>query len=74
MTEGDDPLSGEHVPLFNPRFQPWADHFAWSPDGTRVVGLTSVGRATVVALRMNNPVILAARSRWVAVGWHPPAD
>ena len=74
LTEADDPLTGELAPLFNPRTQSWGDHFVWAPDGIRIVGLTPTGRATVIALRMNNPVILAARSRWVMGGWHPPTD
>lgn len=69
-----DPVTGESVPLFNPRTQIWSDHFAWIPDGTRVEGLTAIGRATIVALRMNNPVIIVARTRWAISGWHPPAD
>ena len=72
LTEAQDPLTGEIVPLFNPRAQQWSEHFAWSPDATRVEGQTPVGRATIAALRMNNPVIVAARSRWVISGWHPP--
>ena len=31
-----------------------------------------LGRATIVALNMNNAVIVYARRRWVSVGWHPP--
>jgi HNH endonuclease len=73
-TEATDPLTGEIVPLFNPRTQRWLDHFGWSPDGTRVEGLNAVGRATIVCLRMNNPVIIVARSRWTLGGWHPPTD
>ena len=71
-THSEDPLTGETIPLFNPRTQVWSEHFAWGADGTQIVGLTAVGRATVVALRMNNPLIVAARRRWVSVGWHPP--
>ena len=74
QTEVQDPLSGEVVPLFNPRIQAWGEHFAWSPDGTRIVGLTATGRATVVALRMNDDLRVAARRRWVSAGWHPPSD
>jgi HNH endonuclease len=73
-TEATDPLLGETVPLFNPRTQKWSEHFAWSLNGTRVEGLTAVGRATIARLRMNNPVILVARGRWVISGWHPPND
>jgi len=72
LTEAPDPLTGEIVPLFNPRAQQWSEHFAWSLDATRVEGQTPVGRAAIAALRMNNPVIVAARSRWVISGWHPP--
>jgi hypothetical protein len=68
-----DPLTQESVPLFHPRQQHWQDHFAWSLDGTKVEGTTAIGRATVVALRMNHALIVAARRRWCAVGWHPPA-
>lgn len=67
-----DPLTDEIVPLFHPRSQRWNDHFAWDASGTLVIGLTAIGRATVVALNMNNAVIVAARRRWVSMGWHPP--
>ncbi|MEE8392307.1 MAG: hypothetical protein V3S14_16135 [Anaerolineae bacterium] len=40
----------------------------------RVIGLTATGRATVVALRLNNDEIVATRLLWVQVGWHPPAE
>jgi len=71
---GIDPLTGEEVPLFHARQARWNDHFAWSADGSHVEGLTPIGRATVVTLRMNNAVVVAARRRWVLVGWHPPSD
>jgi 5-methylcytosine-specific restriction endonuclease McrA len=74
LTEAVDPLTGETVPLFHPRQQSWADHFAWSEDCTWLGGKTPVGRATVLALQMNRPVIVVARRRWVSVGWHPPTD
>ena len=70
-TAGIDPLTGQTVPLFHPRQQNWFDHFAWEEDGTRITGLTAVGRATVVTLQMNNEVILPARQKWVSAGWHP---
>jgi hypothetical protein len=73
-TLAKDPLTGETVPLFNPRTQKWTDHFTWSLDSTRVEGLTATGRAAIAALRMNNPIIVSARWRWTISGWHPPAD
>jgi hypothetical protein len=73
-THAQDPLTGEEVTLFHPRKQKWIDHFQWDETGTLVIGLTAVGRATVVALNLNNAVIVDARRRWVSVGWHPPVD
>lgn len=73
-TEAIEPLSGETVPLFHPRTQKWTEHFVWSLDGTKVEGLTNIGRVTIARLRMNNPVIIVARRRWVMSGWHPPND
>jgi hypothetical protein len=74
LTESIDPLSGETISLFNPRKQKWSEHFIWSADGTKVEGITAIGRATIIRLRMNNPVIIVARKRWVISGWHPPND
>jgi hypothetical protein len=71
---GLDPVSGEHVPLFNPRNQRWREHFAWSEDGAEIIGLTPCGRATVEALHLNNQEIVGARSLWVQSGWWPPED
>lgn len=56
-----DPETDEEVSLFNPRTQVWTEHFAWSPDGTMMSGLTAIGRATVVALRLNNEFIVSTR-------------
>lgn len=44
-----DPESGELVRLFNPRRQIWQEHFAWAEGGTRIDGISAVGRATVAA-------------------------
>lgn len=66
-----DPESGEQVALFNPRKQRWREHFAWSEEGTTIIGLTAEGRATVLALKLNHPLIVAARSIWVSAGLHP---
>lgn len=67
-----DPLTGQTVSLFNPRQQSWYEHFAWNSNGTRVVGLTDIGRATVITLQLNHPFLVEARSWWVKAGWHPP--
>jgi hypothetical protein len=69
-----DPFTDAVVPLFNPRYQVWSEHFAWAPAGDQVVGLTPVGRATVSALELNRPILMSARQGWVRVGWHPPRE
>lgn len=71
-THGRDPVTGEEIRLFNPRTQRWTEHFAWSEDGTQIVGLTPCGRATVVMLQLNNVIAVMVRREWVAAGWHPP--
>lgn len=73
-THAVDPLTDVEVALFNPRRQSWSVHFAWSEDGTKIVGLTAIGRATVASLRLNNEEIVGARWLWVQAGWHPPSD
>lgn len=69
-----DPVSRNATPLFNPRLQVWSEHFTWSDDKTRLLGLTPTGRATIMALQMNDPLIVMSRSLWVSLGIHPPQD
>lgn len=69
-----DPESKEQVPIFHPNAQRWNEHFQWEEGGLKVVGLTAIGRATVVLLRLNRPILLRARERWIKAGWHPPED
>ncbi|MFN8419558.1 MAG: HNH endonuclease signature motif containing protein [Anaerolineae bacterium] len=74
QTIAKDPETGETVQLYNPRYQDWQTHFAWSEDGTMIIGLTPIGRATVLALPLNNIFAVLVRKEWVSVGWHPPLD
>src|SRR5262245_23139688 len=69
-----DPQTGGRVSLFDPRRQQWGDHFFWSSDGTNVLGKTACGRATVLALQLNNWIAVMVRAQWVAAGWHPPKE
>ena len=77
-SEGHDPETGQSVPLFNPRQESWADHFAWDATRTRVVGRTPTGRATIELLDLNDDrhsgVVLRIRQRDVADGYHPPPE
>jgi hypothetical protein len=74
QTAAIDPVSQRSVVLFDPRRNTWTDHFQWSDDGAEIVGLTEVGRATVVALQLNCLQAVELRRRWISVGWHPPKD
>jgi hypothetical protein len=56
--------------MFDLRRDSWRLHFRW--DGVRVVGITSTGRATVMALHMNRPLALAIREEEAHRGRHPP--
>jgi hypothetical protein len=71
---GVDPQTGLLARLFNPRHQIWQEHFAWTDSGTRIVGKTAIGRATVEALELNRPSLVDSRKIWVEAGWHPPTD
>ena len=74
QTAGVDPVEGARVSLFNPRTQVWNEHFRWSPDGTLILGLTPIGRATVDTLRLNNDLAVEVRRNWVLADWHPPEE
>ena len=74
QTHGRDLLTGRRVRLLNPRRQQWNRHFEWSDDGVRIVGRTACGRATVIALHLNNLVAVTVRRNWIKAGWHPPKE
>jgi hypothetical protein len=75
LTEAIDPRTGLLFPLFNPRKQSWFEHFRWSADGLRIIGLTPEGRATVAALHLSDDAdALIVRSFWAQAGWHPPTE
>jgi hypothetical protein len=65
-----DPETGQAAPIFHPRTQSWHAHFEW--EGTRVVGLTATGRATISALDMNRAMIRQIRVEEEILGRHPP--
>jgi 5-methylcytosine-specific restriction endonuclease McrA len=63
---GIDPERAELVPLFNPRRNEWAEHFAFQ--GYQIIGLTPVGRASVYVFAMNEPRRLELRAALLARG------
>ena len=46
-----DPVTGNIVPIFNPRTDSWIEHFGFR--GPEIQGLTPTGRATERLLQMN---------------------
>jgi hypothetical protein len=73
-TEAADPINGKLTLFFHPRLQRWSEHFAWSEHGDTMDGLTSCGRTTIDALRLNNAWIVQARRFWMLVGLYPPLE
>ena len=67
-----DPDTDELADLYHPRQQLWDEHFEWVDDFIRIRGRTPTGRATIVRLKMNRPLVVHARQRWVEFGFHPP--
>jgi hypothetical protein len=72
--KANDPVTNESISLFNPRLQRWLDHFQWANGGTHIIGITAIGRGTVLALRLNNEDVVQARAIWISLSWHPPDD
>jgi hypothetical protein len=73
-TKARDPVTGITVSLFNPRRHRWRLHFAWNDNGTKILGLTRIGRATVEALQLNREPLVNLRRLLVEAGEHPPID
>jgi hypothetical protein len=73
-TRARDPVSRKWVRLFHPRRDRWADHFAWTSDGTKILGLTPIGRATVDALKLNREALVNLRRVLAAAGELPPVE
>lgn len=44
-------MTNDLVPLFNPRTDPWNEHFEWH--GPTLLGKTKIGRATIELLQVN---------------------
>jgi len=67
-----DPLTGNIVPLYNPREDRWQEHFAWSADFLTICGVTPTGRATVEKLQVNREAVMNLRRLLQRIGEHPP--
>lgn len=63
---GIDPDTRLIRTLFDPRQQVWGEHFFW--DGAYLRGYTPEGRATIVVLRINDPLRIAFRELLISGG------
>ena len=70
-TSGLDPETGEESPLYHPRKQQWGDHFRWTTDHLRLLGVTPIGRATVETLHLNRTEVVNLRTILKKLGRHP---
>ena len=70
--EAVDPQTERVAVLYRPRTDTWQDHFAWSDNFTQMIGISSCGRATIAALRLNRIGVVNVRQLLLMVGKHPP--
>lgn len=66
---GYDPESDELCPLFNPRNDEWAEHFAW--EGPVLQGKSAIGRTTIEVLRVNSADRVEHRRILIEAGLYP---
>jgi hypothetical protein len=71
--EAIDPLSGEMVKLYHPRKDVWNEHFRWSKDHLRLIGISPSARATIDLLKLNRKGVLNFRRATKTLGKHPPS-
>lgn len=64
-----DVVTGQLIPLFNPRHQVWAEHFELH--GGEIRPITGVGRVTVLVLQLNRPGRIEVRDLLKKSGLYP---
>ena len=67
-----DPVTQLNVRLYNPRTDVWENNFQWSGDYLSIIGISSTGRAMVVALQLNREKLIQYRKEMFNIGYHPP--
>ncbi len=61
FVEAADPITGDTFPLYHPRHHSWSEHFCWSENKLKILGLTPIGRATIQRLQLNRYGIVNLR-------------
>lgn len=67
-----DPITHKEVSLYNPRAAKWEEHFIWSKDYTRILGITPTGRASILCMKLNRETLVNLRRILYLQGEHPP--
>lgn len=70
--EAIDPIDGKLVLLYHPRQQLQSEHFVWSDDFTELIGISPIGRATIVRLQLNREGVVNLRWLLREKNLHPP--
>lgn len=66
-----DEVTQSQIPLFNPRQDDWDEHFSVNIETAEIVGVTPIGRVTVIQLRMNSAAQIRARLQWIRLELFP---
>lgn len=66
-----DPVSGEAVPLYNPRQDERGEHFLWSEDQSLMIGISPTGRAAIARLELNRQNMVNLRRVLFSAGLYP---
>jgi hypothetical protein len=69
--EGIDPETGKKVALYHPRRNQWNDHFTVRRFSGELLGVSPIGRATILRLQMNRASQLNARRHWIRLRVFP---
>jgi hypothetical protein len=72
--EAIDPETQQIVALFNPRQNQWSQHFIWSANRLLLLGVTPIGKATVITLNCNRDRLINIRRADLEVSRHPPVN
>ncbi len=71
-TVDKDPFDNQITSFFHPRQMIWEQHFAWSSDSLKIVGISNIGRTTVKSLQLNRIGLVNIRRLLLLDGSHPP--
>ena len=67
-----DPESSAEERFYHPRRDQWEEHFlVVDSESCAIVALSSIGRVTVVAFKMNGQSQITARQLWIQLGLFP---